>query len=221
MDIITWNMQGGNASTENKWNTGIMNFLSNGVNMCCLQECGAVPASAKIVNANYGGIAGLQYYTWGTLRTNKHILFYQSDPNGNRCNLAIVSDSAPLAGAVLYPAAAPVWRPALGFQVAANRFVFSLHAISPNGPDYAGLLNRIAGAVGAGNSWAAFGDYNRAPGTLAVPAGVAVCPPNNNTYPVANPASQLDYCVKNFAPQAVGVVQALVMSDHYPVRYTI
>jgi cytolethal distending toxin subunit B len=220
MKLITWNMQGASHSTENKWNTGIMNFFGNGADMCCLQECGAVPASARLVNLNYNGVANLRYYTWGTDRTDKHILFYQSDPNGNRCNLAIVSRNPPTGGGIVMPAVAPTWRPALGFQIDATHYVFSLHAISPNGADAANLLNAINAAVGAhGNFWIAAGDYNRVPSTLVTP--FTVCQPNNNTSSVQNPTVKIDYCAKNFVPVVIGVVQGLILSDHYPVFFDI
>lgn len=212
-------MQGASHSTENKWNTGVMNFFGNGADMCCLQECGAVPASARLINPNFNGVVNLRYYTWGTNRTNKHILFYPSDPNGNRCNLAMVSTNAPTGGGIVVPAVAPVWRPALGFQIDATHYVFSLHAISPNGPDAANLLNAINATVGApGNFWIAAGDYNRASSDLITP--FTICPPNNYTYSALNPYVKIDYCVKNFFPPVTGIVQDLYLSDHLPVLYT-
>ena len=47
MNIATWNMQGSNASTENKWNTQVKNAIAQlGLDVFCLQECGLVPLSA-------------------------------------------------------------------------------------------------------------------------------------------------------------------------------
>jgi cytolethal distending toxin subunit B len=215
-------MQGANHSTENKWNVGIMNFFSNGVDICCLQECGSVPGSAVLINPNFNGVANLNYYTWGTERSNKHILFYQSDPNENRCNLAIVSKTAPIGGNVVWPSVAPIWRPALGFKINANSFVFSLHAISPNGPDASNLLAAINGAFGGvDNFWIAAGDFNRTPDNLVT--HFDICPPNSNTYSVSFPNSKYDFCVKNFMPgTTIGVVQELILlSDHYPVEFDI
>jgi cytolethal distending toxin subunit B len=220
MKLATWNMQGASHSTENKWNAGVMNFFGNGADICCLQECGAVPASARLINPNYNGVAHLQYYTWGTDRTNKHILFYPADPNGNRCNLAVVSTTAPTGGGVVWPAAGPVWRPALGFQTDATHFIFSLHAISPNGADAVNLLAAINNTVGGpGHYWVCAGDYNRTPPNLLTP--FTICPPNTNTYSVIAPTTKIDYCVKNFGMAVTGAVQGLILSDHYPVFYTI
>lgn len=217
MKLITWNMQGASHSTENKWNEGVMNFFgSRNADICCLQECGGVPASAQLVNANFGGIINLQYYTWGTLRSQKHILFYLSDPNGNRCNIAVVAKFAPLGASLVYPAVAPVWRPALGFQIDAVNFAFSFHAISPNGPDAANMLNAINAAVG--NNWVTAGDYNREPQTLVTP--YTICPPNNNTYSSTNPTRAIDYCVNNSNNVIEGTVLGLYLSDHFSVEYT-
>ncbi|BAU54665.1 hypothetical protein MgSA37_02843 [Mucilaginibacter gotjawali] len=219
MKLVTWNMQGSNHSTENKWNTGVMNFFSNGADVCCLQECGAVPQSALIVYQNYCGIANLQYWTWGAERALKYILFYPADPNGNRCNLAIVSRTEPVSGTIVYPGAAPIWRPALGFQYNATHFIFSLHAISPGGPDVVGLLNAINAVAGnPGQTWEAAGDFNREPATVAT--AFTICPPDADTYSVNNPNKRIDYAVKINGAVVVGFVQGPIMSDHYSVAYT-
>jgi len=223
MNLATWNMQGASYSTENKWDTGVMNFFSTGAEMCCLQECGGVPASAILVDNNFGGVDDLQYYTWGTERTNKHILFYPSDPNGKRCNLAIVAinNLPPVGGEIVYPSVGPVWRPALGYQIDVNNFIFSMHCISPNGADANGLLNEIdIVTAGPGNLWVAAGDFNREPGTMAA-SPFNICPPNNYTYSVNNPNKMIDYGVKNWGPNILGTVQGLIMSDHYPVFFEI
>ncbi len=218
MRLATWNMQGASHSTENKWNSGVQNLFSSlKLDICCLQECGAVPASAKLVANNYNNVQGLQYYTWGTDRTNKHILFYLADPNGNRCNLAVVSITAPVGGGIVYPAQQPIWRPALGFKVSNTSFVFSFHAISPNGPDAANMLTAINNAVG--NAWVTAGDYNREPSTLVT--AFNICPPDKNTYSVTKPTKKLDYCTKNFGNAVTGQVINLILSDHFPVGFVV
>lgn len=222
MNIVNWNMQGASHSTENKWNTGVSNLLSSGADVCSLQECGGVPASAQLIQANVAGIAGLDMYTWGTQRTLKYILFYPADPNGNRCNLAVVTKSAianpNTNGVLLYPAAAPIWRPVIGMSINGIG-VFSIHAISPGGNDAPGLLNSVAGYMGA-NAWTVSGDYNRDPSTMGG-TGI-VCPPNQNTYSVTNPQSKLDYMIKSGGGAVYGqVITSLILSDHYPVLYTV
>lgn len=221
MIIANWNMQGASHSTENKWNTGVSNLLRT-ADVICLQECGAVPASAQLIFANVNGIAGLDMYTWGTARTLKYILFYPSDPNGNRCNLAVVSNIAILNpandGYLLFPAAAPIWRPVIGLDINGIG-VFTIHAISPGGNDAPGLLNSVAGFMGA-NPWTVSGDYNRDPNSLAG-TGI-VCPPDQNTYSVYNPQSRLDFLIKSGGGAIIGqVINNLILSDHYPVIYNV
>jgi cytolethal distending toxin subunit B len=47
MRVVTWNMQGSNAATEAKWQTGVLNLMSSlHCHVICLQECGLVPPSA-------------------------------------------------------------------------------------------------------------------------------------------------------------------------------
>lgn len=216
MNLVTWNMQGASHSTENKWNTGVQNLLSSGADVCCLQECGAMPGSAVLNIAGYGGVAGLDLYTWGTARTNKYILFYPADPGGNRCNLAIVSKVAPIAGYLFVPGAPPIWRPTIGMTVGGGT-VFTIHAISPNGPDAPALVNVALGV--AGNVVVA-GDYNRAPGTMGGGAQV-VCLPNGPTHPATAPVSYYDYAIKNYGGAVTGAVQSLYLSDHLPVAFVL
>jgi cytolethal distending toxin subunit B len=215
MSIVTWNMQGASHSTENKWNSGVLNLLNNGADLCCLQECGGIPASAVLSVAGYGGVIGLDLYTWGTSRAQKHILFYPADPGGNRCNLAIVSKVAPTAGFLFIPAFAPIWRPTIGMTIGGTIF-FTLHAISPNGPDAPALVN---GAFGAGANVIVAGDYNRAPETMGGGAQV-VCPPNGPTHPATHPVSYYDYAIKNFGAATLGTVLGLHLSDHLPVLFS-
>ncbi|MBO0323649.1 hypothetical protein J0X14_15165 [Muricauda sp. CAU 1633] len=221
MKIVNWNMQGASHSIENKWNTGVQNLLAGQADVCCLQECGAIPPSAQLVYGNVNGFAGLNLYTWGTTRKHKYILFYQSDPNGNRCNLAIVSNipiiNPKICGTLLYPAAPPVRRPVIGLFVN-GLAVFSIHAISPGGPDAPGLLNSVANNMGA-NPWSVSGDYNRDPASMAG-AGI-VCPPNAPTYSSTNPHKKIDYLTKQDGPIVEGQVLNLLLSDHLPVVFMI
>ena len=214
MIIATWNMQGASHSTENKWNSGVLNLLSSGAQICCLQECGDKPRSAVLRQQNYCGIPGLNLYTWGTERYPKWILFYPADSKGNRCNLAIASNAAPTEGFLVAPAVQPIWRPTIGMTLDGTVF-FTLHAISPGGPDAPALVNA---AFGAGGSVIVAGDYNRAPGTMGGGAQV-VCPPNGPTYPSTRPESYYDYVIKNFGDATTGTVLSLQLSDHLPVQF--
>lgn len=213
-------MQGASYSTENKWNSGVLPFFAQyNADICLLQECGAIPASAILQTANVNGIINLNLYTWGTDRSNKYILFYPADPRGNRCNLAVVSNVPPTNCGFILSATVPTWRPIIGVVIG-GIFFGSIHAISPNGPDAQGLLNQVAAfAGGIGIPWVVGGDYNRLPGTMA-PFGWIVNPPNYPTYPATAPLNALDFSVKSVGTSIIGRVLALQMSDHLPVSYT-
>ena len=220
MKLTTWNMQGCSASTENKWNTGVNNLMSQGgIYVFCLQECGAVPLSAHPLGHSPDGAI---LYQWGTARTARWIVFFPSDPNGNRCNLAIVVRGPyppPLAGImVLYPSSGPQWRPLLGVTVNGVIF-FCLHAISGAGQDVSGLLTEAS--QNGGNNWVAAGDFNRNPDNNFPAGNWCVCDPDGDTYPSIAPQQELDFAVRNAsAPAVQGTVQSsLYLSDHLPVVY--
>jgi cytolethal distending toxin subunit B len=242
MVIVTWNMQGSSAATEVKWQAGVANFFGNGVDVACLQECGQYPPSASLQfgygNLNFVGAAAnaangpnaagvlhgfsVSYYTWGTPRTLKHILWMKTDPNSNRVNLAIVSRIAPTA----FLGAAPGLnngRPAIGMRITdpntnATWDVFTLHAWSGGGNDAAGLLTNINTLAGV--KWAALGDFNRIPGNLQAPNGTTKCTVDGPTRPASN--AILDYMVITGNAAYTGQRQQLLnQSDHYAVIYDI
>lgn len=234
MSIITWNMQGASHSTENKWNEGVANLLTTYPgSIACLQECGGWPSSAVNIGALTfplpGGIGAdvVDIFTWGGTQSRPAyvIFFHNWDQAGNRVNTAVVVpagvspaiENFETSVALVTPANGAVWRPALGVLIS-GAWVFSFHAISPGGPDGAGLLATIAPNYG---TWVVGADWNREPNTLTVPAGTNRCPPNTETYPVEpTPNRKLDYCVTSGAA-VTGAVQGLIMSDHYPVYYSL
>jgi cytolethal distending toxin subunit B len=222
MKIVNWNMQGANHTLENKWNQGVANLL-NHVDVCSLQECGGIPPSAQLLEANVAGIDGLKMYTWGTSRATKYILYFPWDVAGNRCNLAVVSNIRPIDpandGFLFYPDFLPVHRPVIGMMVN-NIAIFSIHAISGGGNDAPGLINKVDTSM-AGSNWTVSGDYNRTPGSMVGTGGV-ICPPNQNTYSVLNPYSQIDYMIKSGGLSINGeVLTSVILSDHYPVLYDV
>lgn len=231
MNIVTWNMQGSNASTENKWNTGVMNILTSisPTPFMCLQECGAVPQSATLIHTVYfplgnGVTDQVDIYTWGGTSTRPayYIFFHNWDNAGNRVNTAIVSNALPanLTTDVILvsPDNGPVWRPALGVNFQGS-WVFSFHAISPGGPDGPDLLTQVSQFCGQ-TQWYVGADWNREPHNQVAPAGSVICPPNANTYSVAMPVAKYDYCVMKGTNAVTGtVIDTIVMSDHFPVGF--
>lgn len=224
MLIVTWNMQGGNAITENKWNLCVNPLFNAGYsNAVCIQECGALPASAVQAQvfvvpdpSNPGATVNVVCYSW----SGKFVTFYQWDVNGNRCNLAIVTRVLPTQVWLLMGAGAAQWRPVLGVQ-AGGQQIFTIHAISPGGADAPGLIQAVQGLGLA--SFHVLGDYNAIPSVLTpnLPAGVTVSATTAPTYATTNPTSVYDYDVSSQGHGMLGsnVVTDLVFSDHYPARF--
>jgi cytolethal distending toxin subunit B len=218
MHVITWNLQGASHSSENKWNTGVLQLLRDGPKIVCIQEAGSLPPSASLVTPGFGGVAGLNLYRWN----RNYILYMNTDPTGNRCNLAIASKNPPTPGAgyAVLPGAGRTYRPCIGAAYpGVGGSVFCLHAISPRGPDVEGLLNAVA-ASGAAAPQRVFGDFNREPSTVDV-GGWAVRGPNRETFSTSNPKHKYDYQANTGGVVDIGQRVGLVASDHYPVSFTI
>ena len=221
MRVATWNMQGGNYSTEDKWNRCVMPMLRSAdgaaADVCCLQECGAVPDSAVPDGADNG----VERYTWGgtSSRPYLNILFYPWDQNGNRCNLAIVSKTKANGQTVAFPAAGPTWRPALigGWD---NAYIASIHAISPGGADSSGLVRTVKDGAGTMN-WLVLGDFNREPSSNTTAGQLGRMEWAGKTYSTTNPASIYDYAIVSATLQArrSAVLGQVVFSDHLPAIF--
>lgn len=224
MNCFTWNMQGANYKTEDKWNTCVARFIASGADIVFLQECGSLPASVNNLQNNFMGVNGLNCCQWlGTsTRPGVSIVFFNADPGAGRCNLALVIRAGVIIqhAYLLYGALAPHWRPIIGVQVGGASY-FCIHSISPGGPDSRNLL---VAASQVGTPWMVAGDFNREPDTLAPQAGQqwVVCPPRGNTFSVTRPVSRYDYVVAGQGNAVVGnVLTEIVFSDHYPVAYQL
>ncbi|HET6228512.1 MAG TPA: endonuclease/exonuclease/phosphatase family protein [Longimicrobiaceae bacterium] len=230
MNVTTWNMQGSNASTEVKWQTGVLNLMQSTYpwrpDVICLQECGGAPPSGTLLfSAPFMSPAGVatsvEVYAWGGTQSRPAawVAFHQWDILGNRVNLAIVTrQGVPAPGDVVlaWPAGGPTWRPVLGLRTG-GAMVFSCHAISPGGADAPGLVAAAQGATGA-LQWVVAGDFNRVPDAFA-PVGSVVCPATSPTYPATNPTSEYDFAIRSGAAAVNGAVLDLYLSDHLPVAY--
>ncbi|OFA59164.1 hypothetical protein BEN35_02810 [Streptomyces fradiae] len=134
--VATWNLQGSSHSSENKWNTGVAQMM-NAYRLLALQEAGSVPDSAThvrdhAITLSSGRQWTVEEYTWGgtSTRPGSYIYWLQTDPNGNRVNLALVSATqAEQVDVVEGP-----YRPALGIRTGSG-YYFSLHGSSSGGGD--------------------------------------------------------------------------------------
>ena len=233
MILTTWNMQGGNAATEVKWQTGVANMLTNSLvppDAICLQEAGGVPRSAlhrvtmPFVDPLFGP-TNVDVYDWLVTRRRPGytIVFHRWDTAGNRVNTAIVSRNLPHPANVtlVWGMAGPTWRPAVGVRVQ-GEWIFSFHAISPAGADTQHVLAQVA-VVSAGSRWRVGADFNRDPLTLGaplLPANSVVCPPNAPTHPTRRPVSRYDYFVCSGNAATTGYRDTSVnLSDHYAVDF--
>lgn len=224
MRITTWNMQGATNSADSKWTIGVQQLLAPDKavdsDIVCLQECGAAPPSAVaavapawIGNPPAGLVTG--YYTWKPSKVTYYVVWAQTDPNGNRVNIALASQNAP-ANLLYAPPGLVGGRPAIGMLVGGS-YVFSIHGFSGSGNDDPGLINNVY-AMGTPN-WYVAGDYNREPNTWVPPHGV-LCPPDKPTYPATK--RKYDYMVKDAAPAVTGItLDTFVVSDHYPVVFDV
>lgn len=214
MKVTTWNMQGANHSTENKWNECVARLLGE-ADVICLQEAGTMPGSAQPWSPGFNVPEGVSMATWGgTERNRKYITYHRV---GQRVNLAVVSKAAPTNVYLVRPAAGPANRQAVGATIS-GLTVFGIHAISPGGADAPGLLNAVQATMQTTNApWVVAGDFNREP-----PINGYCCqPPNWYTYSVSEPRLKLDWCVTSWNADATGAVQAFNCSDHYPVLYDL
>ena len=170
---VTYNMQGASQDTTPKWSSDIPGLLNHDV--IALQEAGPVPPLDPGGVFSYQGThtsaSGLRVYhylrNFGTrTRTNfRHVYFMETDPNGHRVNLAMVTE---------HPADA-VWfvgstfassRTSFGLRFG-NTIFFTVHGLSGGGNDVPGMVNSIADATQrAGRDYAIMGDFNRDPASL-------------------------------------------------------
>jgi cytolethal distending toxin subunit B len=223
--VATWNLQGASHSTEVKWDSGVAPMMSQN-RLVALQEAGSVPDRARFwEDHSLTDSAGRQWtvreYNWlgSDSRLGYWIYWLETDPNGRRVNLALVSATH---AADIDVVAGPN-RPGLGIRIGVDWY-FSVHGSAGNhGGDVPTLLGNINNAVAnkGYDDWFALGDFNREPETLEnIPNLGVVCPPASPTHPATAPVSKFDYMVRDFEPKLTGDVLQLQMSDHLPARFS-
>ena len=225
----TYNMQGGQGGDVTpKWSNDVPRLLQNH-DVLALQEAGPLPPLDPNGVFHYQDSITISGYTVYHYLRNfgsddrpilRHVYFLQTDPNGNRVNLAMVTEAQPDA---LWLTTPPFNGSRASFGVQLGNTVFNdVHGLSGNGNDIPGQLAAIAnGQGGAGLSWAVLGDFNRAPGTLNgnLPANAYVYRPGGATQ---LSGGELDYMVANRnVALFTGHAMTGIASDHLPVEFGV
>jgi hypothetical protein len=224
----TYNMQGSNSDTTPKWSNDIVQ-LTIQHDVLALQEAGPVPAQdpnglfAYQGSFSSGPLTVYHYLrNFGTSSRPivRHVYFMETDPNGHRVNLAMVTAAEP---DTVWFTVATGGRPNFGVQFGQTVF-FTIHALSGGGTDAQAAVAAIANGVrGAGLDYAIMGDFNRNPNTLA-----GLLPNGAHIYRSGDPTQQsggeLDYMVASRDLGAAGVfyeghVLGGIGSDHFPVEF--
>lgn len=238
---MTWNMQGGTDGQDSKWTSSVWRLLRDGHDMVALQEVGPQPPGVRTARPAIQpdpGLPAVLEYQWnpGGRRGQVYwVYFMQTDPTGNRVNLAIVTTQQAQNVYVVPPGnETPDFasRPAFGVLLPNSQTVFyTVHGNSQNsGGDIPALLGLISGQAEAHNlDWAAMGDYNRSPDTLPLtgpssrPAGSIIYatpagPPEVSTQ---QSGGRLDYMVTSRAVGGDWGARRLnwMGGDHYPVDF--
>jgi GH18 family chitinase len=248
MPIAQWNIRGAmtDGNDNNRWQSEIPPVL-NGVgtgrrnDLLAVQESGPAQATWGAVTDvfHFPGCPDVSEYWWNRgsgSRTELYFVYWaQTDPGGNRNNLAIVSRNQ--AAAVLCIPNAIGTRPTIGIRVG-DTWYFNIHAAAGGGNDAANLLAAIDAEVADLNNqnntnyhWAALGDFNRSPQDLdaaiqGIGAGfrdeLHIYDSDAATWLGSQqfPPSELDYMVANVEVDGlVGRRTRGATSDHALVEY--
>lgn len=226
--VATWNLQGGSASTDNKWRTRVL-ALARQNDVVVLQEAGVAPFSSRhleqmSISDQFGNQHEINHYLWagGTASRSEGYQLFFLEVQRLRVNLAIVvANQANLsiqsvlviADGVPRFAGALTSRPALGVRLrlqglAEEIVVANIHAISGGGANSPRLLREISWH--ANTPYVLLGDFNRDPrpsdaqhldrGDWVSPPEIArVVQANGSTHPSTSPQNMLDYAVSDGA----------------------
>ncbi|MCQ6555010.1 proprotein convertase P-domain-containing protein [Streptomyces sp. C10-9-1] len=238
----TWNMQGASSSSDSKWTTTVSRLLTGGHNyrshdVVALQEAGprsslpgAVLRAGTITNVN-GRQATYDYEVrrWRVGSASRgrdvFITWLNTDPTGNRNNVAIVTYEDPGTPPTVVAARQAnntSWgmRPALGVRLSDGSWFYSFHA-SSNGDNRSNdAQNMLFEVSSRGGQWAVLGDFNRNPVNLfTIPAGSQIYRSYQGTQ---QGGGELDYMVSNDRSNMIGWNGRRLngaSSDHYPVEF--
>jgi cytolethal distending toxin subunit B len=229
----TYNMQGASADTTPKWSSDIPSLLNHDV--IALQEAGPLPPldpngvfSYQDTHTSPSGLRVYHYIrNFGTRsRPNfRHVYFMQTDPNGNRVNLAMVTQQA--ADQLWFvPSTFAGSRASFGVRLG-NTVFYTVHGLSGSGNDIPNMVNRIAnGMQNAGFDYAIMGDFNRDPSSLIGGPLVPGAHIYRSGQATQQSSGELDYMVASRDMGALGLLYqghrlGGFSSDHYPVEFGV
>ncbi|EGO7252728.1 cytolethal distending toxin subunit B family protein [Salmonella enterica] len=242
-NIVTWNLQGSSAASENKWNTNVRQLVSgsDGADILMVQEAGSLPLTAEQTTRQIQPVGigiPIDEFTWnlGTTRRPdiRYIYYSRVDVGANRVNLAIVSRRQADEVFVIRPPTV-VSRPVIGIQIG-NDVFFNAHSLANGGPDSAAIVRSINTFFNQTRyrhlEWFLGGDLNRSPSRLendliteGIDRDVAIVAPSVATQ---RSGGILDYGVISArAVSASALVASLffqrmrsqLSSDHFPVGF--
>ncbi|MFF4739581.1 RICIN domain-containing protein [Streptomyces sp. NPDC001262] len=220
--------QGGNVTP--KWDNDIPK-LTRSHDVLALQEAGPIPPLVRDgvfrfrdeITVN-GHVVYHFVRNFGTRSRpmERNVYFMETDPNGHRVNLAMVTEAVPdTLWATVHPNI-PGARPSFGVQFGGTVFN-NIHALSGSGADVPGMVTRIdAGQRRPGRDWVVMGDFNRDPENYdgaRLPANTHIYRPGVATH---IGRGEFDYMMSN---RSVPLYSAHAMpgisADHLPVEFRV
>lgn len=222
---LTWNMQGGGA----KWTDALAATATHDV--IALQEAGAVTDRAVPTGrtwSRFNGSPVIEYTVQeggSTRGRTVYVYHMQTDPSGNRVNLAMLTttraDDVDDFPPSTHANGTSRGRQFFGVVLPDGSRWYTIHAGS-NGPnrsnDAEDIVDSIAGFNPA-RQWAIMGDWNREPSLLAagLPGGTHIVRPFTVTQ---DSLRELDYMVTNVQLPGWGARTAgFGGADHRPVEF--
>jgi hypothetical protein len=230
MKIVTWNMQGGQASDgvgkkrkklEGTNISDALGLLSKGVDALLLQECGGYP-DWDLTEATCGGLN--IRYGWPDVsrRVKPFVVWYDSTENStathNRCSMAVISKSHTNEIGVVEHGKENL-RPLIGIETADGTWIYSIHAPSGVANFAAKVADDLLQTV-PDLKWVVAGDYNCSP-ALMQGKGYA---PVASTHATQQSGNTLDFAIGDAKSTITlltnGEVPTLI-SDHYSQCFQI
>lgn len=209
--IATYNSLGA------RW--GDVSVLSRRNDIVAVQEAGPAPDFMTYVDHEVSNGYAVWHYTWDLGRYGeRHVYWMQTDPNGNRVNLATVTRGR--AHSVHVVPGAAGGRAALGLRYD-NDIYYDIHARATGTANEAlQLLRRIDGQAPQGYWWTALGDFNRDPDSVRTTARALNAHIYHTGRATQRAGGELDYMVSSRAIENyTAFLNNGMASDHFPVEF--